>query len=133
MRDEWGNFVAGTSHKFFGIFSPEVIEAYAAKTAISLLLQGKVPRIILEGDSLKIINMIKLMESDDLPYGVLLDGILISLQNFAAWEANWVPRQANMPAHLLARNARSISDICSWSSSLPPFLSSAISADLSSP
>ena len=91
MRDEWGNFVAGTSHKIFGIFSPEVIEAYAAKTAISLLLQWKVPKIILEGDSLKIINMIKLMESDDSTYGMLLDDILFSLQNFAAWEANWVP------------------------------------------
>nr|XP_027075724.1 alkane hydroxylase MAH1-like [Coffea arabica] len=133
VRDEWGNFVASSSHKIFGIFSPEVIEAYAAKTAISLLLQWKEPKIILEGDSLKIINMIKLMESDDSTYRVLLDYILLSLQSFAAWEANWVPRQANVPVHLLVRNARSISNICSWSSSPPPFLSSAILADLSSP
>nr|XP_027118368.1 uncharacterized protein LOC113735569 [Coffea arabica] len=133
VRDERGNFVTGTSHKISGIFSPEVIEAYAARTAISLLLQWKVPNIILEGDSLKIVNMLKLMESDDSAYGVLLDDIFVRLQNFAAWEANWVPRKANVPAHLLARNARSISDICSWSYSPPPFLPSAISADLSSP
>ena len=76
--------------------------------------------------------MLKLMESDDSAYGVLLDDIFVRLQNFAAWEANWVPRKANVPAHLLARNARSISDICSWSYSPPSFLLSAISADLSS-
>ena len=133
VRDERGNFVAGTSHKISGIFSPEVIEAYAARTAISLLLQWKVPNIILEGDSLKIVSMLKLMESDDSAYGVLLDDIFVRLQNFAAWEANWVPRKANVPAHLLARNARSILDICSWSYSPPSFLLSAISADLSSP
>ena len=48
MRDKWGNFVTGISHKILGIFSPKVIEAYATKSTISSLIQLKVPKIILD-------------------------------------------------------------------------------------
>ena len=73
--------------------------------------------------------MLKHMESDNSAYKVLLDDIFVSLQNFVTWEANWVPRNLNVAAHLLVRNASSISDICSWRFSPPSFLSFALTAD----
>mgnify|MGYP004713785975 CR=1 FL=1 len=76
--------------------------------------------------------MLKNMESDDSAYGVLLDDIFVSLQNFITWEADWIPRNLIVPAHFLDSNASSISGIYSWRFSPPFFLSFAINTDLSS-
>ena len=63
------SFIAGLSKKILGILEPNVVESYAAKHAIQLLHDLGFNKIVLEGDSQKVIKMLDCLEFDDsLPY-----------------------------------------------------------------
>ena len=56
IRDAEDNFVAGLTKQISEIFAPKVIESYAAKATVKLLLDLHLRMIILEGDCLKLLK-----------------------------------------------------------------------------
>ena len=129
IRDDKGSFIAGLSKKIPGILEPEVVESYAAKHATQLLQSLGFNKIVLEGDSQKVIKMLDRLESDDSSCGLLIDDTIVLCQDFMCWEVSWIPRSFNVPAHNFAKYAINLADSCIWRDSPPSFICSALVAD----
>ncbi|CDP16895.1 unnamed protein product [Coffea canephora] len=130
IRDDTGSFIAGHySKKILGILEPNVVESYAAKHAAQLLQSLGFNKIVLEGDSQKVIKMMNRLESDDSSCGLLIDDTIVLCQEFMCWEVSWISRLFNVPAHNFAKYAINLSDSCIWRNSPPSFICSALVAD----
>nr|XP_027118296.1 uncharacterized protein LOC113735493 [Coffea arabica] len=130
IRDDKGSFFTGLSKKIPGILEPEVVESFVAKHAIQLLQFLGLNKIVLEGDSQKVIKMLDRLESDDSSCGLLIDDTIVLCQDFMCLEVSWISRSFNVPAHNLAKYTVNLSDSCIWRNSPPSFICSALVADL---
>ncbi|XP_027155450.1 uncharacterized protein LOC113777063 [Coffea eugenioides] len=110
IRDDKGSFIAGLSKKNLGILEPNVVESYAAKHAIQLLHDLGFNKIVLEGDSQKVIKMLDRLESNDSSCGLLIDDTIVLCQDFMCWEVSWISRSFNVPTHTLAKYAVNLLD-----------------------
>lgn len=63
IKDSEGNSVAGLAKCIPRISTPDVIEFYAAKAAMKLLLELELHDVILEGHSQKVVQVIQTRES----------------------------------------------------------------------
>jgi ribonuclease HI len=86
-------------------YDPATSEAMAALVAIELCRDLGVFYVILEGDSLKVVNAINEDQSSRRRYGHILDDIKVVLSSLRSWEVMHVKTEANMAAHNLIKEA----------------------------
>jgi ribonuclease HI len=89
----------------FAMYDPAIGEAMAALVVVDLCWDMGVFDVILEGDSLEVVNAIKEDQNSRRRYGHILDDIKIVLSSLRSWEVMHVKRDANMAAHRLTKEA----------------------------
>ena len=130
VRDHHREIIAALKRRETG--SPESIQAefvgalMAAEFSRDLGLQD----LILEGDSISIVNVLRSSVPNWSPFGQIIEdacGILFSRRS---WDVMHVKREANMVAHFLAKNAILTSQEEVWMEGCPPCIFSIIDLEL---
>jgi ribonuclease HI len=105
VRDCAGQVIAAKSQTVFFLQDPVIAEAQAALCAVEFSRDLGLQSIILEGDSLQVVNALKDPRPNWTKYGQLVadaKGILIMLRS---WQICHTNREANCAAHGLAKVA----------------------------
>ncbi|XP_031107832.1 uncharacterized protein LOC116012436 [Ipomoea triloba] len=129
LRDSTGALVAARSAPYFRLFMPNEAEAMGVKEALKWVKSMNMDNLQVESDCLQVINGI----NSDLTISSF-DLILNDVRKLASCFTNicflFVKRSANRVAHILAREALSLSE-CSDCYSVPfPSIARALSMDL---
>ncbi|XP_042990668.1 uncharacterized protein LOC122317666 [Carya illinoinensis] len=107
----WEGKVLATMRMNHSLYpDPFLAEAYAAHQAALFLKSMGWRDVIMEGDSLQVVNYLNSKEAADSYAGVLIKATRVTLDSFAVWTANHVKRTCNSVAHALCQDALSISD-----------------------
>lgn len=119
IRSDKGEFMAASSFCLDGAVNSDHVEAVAALVAMDVALSIGLRNIVLEGDSLTVINR---GEEDLSCMGNIIRDIQCKALCFEAFSATHVRREANVAAHRTARLAISNSEFTVWMEDPPPFL-----------
>lgn len=90
---------------------PFLVERFAALQATKFGNELAFQKFILEGDALQVINAIKGNEDIWNNKGMLISDIKLLLSKFTSWSVNHVKRDLNTIAHVLGKDALTISDV----------------------
>ncbi|CAH9075972.1 unnamed protein product [Cuscuta epithymum] len=129
LRDEDGNFVAGTAMPWPGILSSLEAELIAIREALSWLQGTGWQSVEVESDASRAISEIKKHTSFS-SFGLIAEDIRELATNFANISFFFTRRSANKLAHSIAKAACSMSYSCSWFYVIPSFLSCIFYNDL---
>ncbi|KAL0409024.1 UNVERIFIED_CONTAM: hypothetical protein Sradi_1836800 [Sesamum radiatum] len=108
--------------------SAELTEALAAREAIFLAQRRGWPSIILEGDCSSLITKLELASQDLSAVGLIVSDILMVAPLFHSCKFNFVRRDCNAVAHMLAKSGFGSSEV---SSVLPSAAASLVLVDIS--
>ena len=89
-----------------------------------------ITKAVLEGDSLTIMNALSSDHPSLATFGLILNDVKFSAENFIQLHYFHVKRECNTLAHCLARHAFDISDFLVWMEDIPPQFSVVLQADL---
>ncbi|XP_035546313.1 uncharacterized protein LOC118348520 [Juglans regia] len=110
VRDNAGHTIATKRTKKHLFPDPALAEAYGALIAVQFGLELGLSQVIIEGDSLQVINALKREEERCNSASMFVEEAKHLLNFFAKWEVSYVRRNGNYIAHLLAKNTLSIYD-----------------------
>ena len=79
-----------------------------------------ITKAVLEGDSLTIMKALSSDHSSLAPFGLMIDDIKFSAENFDQLLYSHVKRECNSVAHCLARHAFNILNFLVWIEDVPP-------------
>jgi ribonuclease HI len=105
IRDHNGLFLAACSQVLDKVTVPELAEALAIRSAVTLAREEGLDKITLVSDCLSVIQRLKAPSRDRSTVGVVVEDIKIIAQTFSAVAFRHVNRQCNNSAHTLARRA----------------------------
>ena len=105
VRDDQGRVILAQGKSISAMYDLATGEAMAALVAVDLCRDMGVFDVILEGDSLEVVNSINEDLNSRRRYGHLLDDMKMVLSSFRSWEVMHVKRDANMAAHRLTKEA----------------------------
>nr|XP_023898148.1 uncharacterized protein LOC112010025 [Quercus suber] len=130
--DSSGQFVAATCKLIHAPLGPLEVEAKAVEVGLQFAKLLGVSDFIVEGDSLIVSRA--LSHSFSAPTSI--DAVILSIRSaaleFHNVDFSHVKRNANSPAHLLAKYAKGIVNQCIWMENCPTFLELAILHDVNS-
>uniref|UniRef100_A0A2N9ILC7 RNase H type-1 domain-containing protein n=1 Tax=Fagus sylvatica TaxID=28930 RepID=A0A2N9ILC7_FAGSY len=129
IHDSLGRVNATLSQKIKSGHSVEMIEALAAKRAISFTLEVGLCDIELEGDAEIIIKAITRHELPHNAYGLVLEDAKALLPLFQHYLVSYTCRSGNTVAHALARQALHIHSLLVWMEEVPPDILHVLSND----
>jgi hypothetical protein len=129
-RDHNGSIVAvlEASRKF--ITDPTTAEALAAWKMAELCVRMQLDNVVLEGDSLEVVQALNNKDCSWARYGTLINDAKLMLLCVQQWSIIHVRRQANGVAHRIAKMALSVSDDCEerlWTGDFPVYVRNCIS------
>ena len=131
-RDWSGQFVAATCKLIHAPLGPLEVEAKVVEVGLQFEKLLGVSDFIVEGDSLIVSRA--LSHSSFAP--ALIDAVIMGIRSaaleFHNVDFSHVKRNANSPAHLLAKYAKGIVNQCIWMENCPTFLELAILHDVNS-
>jgi hypothetical protein len=84
-------------------------------------------QVVIEGDSLEIIQALRKDGQCWSSYGHLINGAKTLLSEVSQWEAHHVRRSKNFAAHHMAKMALVIGEECSWDNNYPAFIDDLVS------
>lgn len=105
-------------------------EAKAAEIGVCLAQVLGLKDIVVEGDSLLVIQALKGSTIPALPILKIMEGVKRCLRNFSSWMIAHTRRNNNAISHLLAKNAMNVSDCVIWVEDTPPIIESQILNDV---
>jgi ribonuclease HI len=127
VRDSRG-MVCAALRKTFKIFQELVIgEGMAALAAVEFCRDIGLQEILLEGDSLVIVKVLKEQVDSWSRYGHITTDIQWVLRRFRRWDVGHVKRRANEAAHMLAKEALLHEDDRVWLEEVPHSIFNTIS------
>ncbi|KAF5464321.1 hypothetical protein F2P56_014405 [Juglans regia] len=129
LRDEKGCMVLAMSRRELGIHEVEDIEALAALRGLQLISHLGISHLILEGDSLAVMEAICSRGEILDRCSILIHEVKKMLFTFASFEVLHVGRHGNEAAHILARQAKFVDDTLQWWNDPPDFLRSRLEVD----
>lgn len=91
---------------------PHLAKAYAALQSTLLGLDMGLTKIILEGDTLNVVNKINGANENLDKAGMIILDVKNSLTRFESWQVKHVNKSSNKAAHCLAKDALSKDDAC---------------------
>jgi hypothetical protein len=108
---------------------PTSAEALAAWKSATLCVRLGFPDVLLEGDSLEVVQALNREESTWGRYGALINDTKHQLQQLNSWRVCHVKRQANEAAHSLAKFAISVGEERVWTEDFPLCLRNIVNAE----
>ena len=130
IRNGVGLVIALCSQCLPQAYSNDEVEALAVAKALSFATEIGISKVVLEGDSLTIINALSNDQRSLSSFGPLIDDAKFSSVIFDQLHYSYVRRECNFAAHSLTKFASNILDFQVWMEDIPPQLSSVIQADL---
>ncbi|KAL5800319.1 hypothetical protein ACOSQ4_033203 [Xanthoceras sorbifolium] len=128
VRNYLGQFMVGLSRKLVGNVSVEIAEATTILNGLHLPIESSFNNLILESDSLNVINYI-LSGTPPLSEVSLIVADILLLSTSSNVLFCFVPRSANCVAHFLAKNSFSIDNIYIWLEDYSPLLDQGLLSD----
>ena len=114
-------------------FSPERldVEAKAIEEGIIFARELSLKKVILESDAQVVVK--SLIEKSMAPSSIIMviEGAKMSLHGFDSWVVNHICRNKNSATHIMAQNARFVSDVNVWVEDTPPVIEQQILYDVS--
>ena len=130
VRDAEGRVIGACSKKIKAPLGAVEVEAKALEAGVQFAKDLLIHDILLESDSLNLINALKELAPPPTSVAAVLYGVLASLHDFRSVELSHVRRLGNRPAHLLAKHALGIADFSTWIEENPCFIEQALLYDL---
>ena len=121
IRDWEGQIIVALSQKVRYLSSVDLVEALAMSRAVSFAKELSIHQMVIEGDSLRVIQAINGTRPVRTMYGHVIDDIRF-LSSSISCSFLHVKRKVNRLAHALARQAVSSADTDVWLEDLPPDL-----------
>ena len=122
MRNSIGEAVASTTCLFVSTLDATSVDALAMLKGLELLERLGCTNIIIESDSLELINACKGEVDMFSPYTTTLVECFAKAQTIDGISFEFCPREANQVAHHLAKHAYDNQLEFSWEGDLPSFL-----------
>ena len=114
-------------------FSPESldVEAKAIEEGIIFARELSLKKVILESDAQVVVK--SLIEKSMAPSSIIMviEGAKMSLRGFDSWVVNHIYRNKNSATHIMAQNARFVSDVNVLVEDTPPVIEQQILYDVS--
>lgn len=123
IRDDQGHIQAGTMEAHQHVVNPSAAEAIACTVGIKLALDRGYRDVIIEGDALTVIKILRDSDEDRSLTGHLLVEARTLVQQFRRVEIKHAYREANTLAHQVARKALHIPAPVLWFEEPPDFIS----------
>jgi hypothetical protein len=111
------------------VVDPTIIEAYGAWLSIKLGKQIGHPCIVIEGDSLEIVQALRREGKCWSIYGPFINDAKSIILEFSQWDVHHVWRNANEAIHKLAKMALVIGQDGMWHDSFPGFIHDIVRKD----
>jgi ribonuclease HI len=118
-RDHNGQAIAMFCSTKGGVQDPTMAEAVAVWEAVELAHRLGLRSLVLEGDALEIVQMLKKDGECGTIYGQLVNAAKESLRRWQGWEIQHVSRSANNAAHHLAKLALEQNGNREWTDGFP--------------
>ena len=109
------------------------IEALAASRALELAADIGLDRIVLEGDSKVVTQVLETKEVGLAAYGLLVSDACTLARNFSEVSYSHTKREGNKVAHSLAKLAANLTNCVIWMEEIPPSINHFVQADLAPP
>jgi len=130
IRDELGRVEVALSKKVDAPLGAVEVEAKALKASLMFARDEGLQNVVLEGDSLVLINALCGTASPPAFVEPIVMGVLDLCRDFRSIAFSHVRRQGNEPAHLLAKHASSVADFISWIEEDPCCIEQALIQDV---
>jgi ribonuclease HI len=130
VRDHQGEIMAALRRRVTCSPEPVQAESVGALAAAEFSRDLGLQDLILEGDSISVVNALRSSSPNWSPYGQIIEdarGVLFSRRS---WEVMHVKRDANMAAHTLAKDALLKPQEEVWIEECPPCIFSIIDLEL---
>ncbi|XP_050222666.1 uncharacterized protein LOC126672755 [Mercurialis annua] len=120
VRNASGEIIQARQLSFVGLFDARSVELIGIRELLSWMKGWS--NLIIESDALEVVQDIR---NPELAKGdLLVEDCVLLAEQFSSLYFSFVRRSANLAAHLLARNARSLSGHWDWFSNFPEYLTS---------
>jgi ribonuclease HI len=120
IRDCSGLVIATLSQRVKTGASVDLIEALAAKRAITFAMEVGVTDVEFEGDSENVIQDLSRPEAPHNAYGLIIEDARLILPYFQRYRLSHIRHSGNAVAHALARRALDINNLVVWMEEVPP-------------
>jgi hypothetical protein len=128
-RDHAGAVLVAVSASRPHVTDPTIAKAIAAWKMVDVCISLGFPKVLLEGDSLEVVNS---LQSDGCcwsRYGTTINDTKVLLNSLQEWQICHIKRAANVVAHLLAKHGLTVEEDCISKTNFPIFLLDIVSVD----
>ena len=131
IRNEYGQLMGAMSKKCDLPLQALEVEAIAIEEGIIFARELSLNKVILESDAQVVVK--SLSEESMAPSSIIMviEGAKMSLRGFESWVVNHIYRNKNSAAHIMAQDARFVSDVNVWVEDTPPVIEQQILFDVS--
>ena len=131
IRNEYGQLMGAMSKKCDLPLQALEVEAIAIEEGIIFARELSLNKVILESDAQVVVK--SLSEESMAPSSIIMviEGAKMSLRGFESWVVNHICRNKNSAAHIMAQDARFVSDVNVWVEDTPPVIEQQILFDVS--
>jgi ribonuclease HI len=105
IRDQQGKMWTSKCQTRDGYLDPTTGEALAALMAVELCVEMGIRRAVLEGDARNVITTVLANEPDNSIRGQITEDIRTTMRAVSWWQMQYVRREGNKVAHVLANIA----------------------------
>jgi len=130
IRNDKGQLMRAMSKKLELPLGALEVEAKAVEEGAMLAKDFDLSHIIIEGDAQTVMSALAGHTSPPSTIQNIIARARQRTLNFSAWKATHVRRNCNQAAHLMARNAKFISESIIWVEDTPPVIETQIAFDV---
>ncbi|XP_059445149.1 uncharacterized protein LOC132176993 [Corylus avellana] len=130
IRNHWGQVCAAMCKRLTGIQEPTVGEAMTVLAAVEFSKEQNFHDIILEGDSLLVVQALKDPKHSLCPFGHIIDDAQTLLGTRRSWMVRHVRRLGNQAAHGLAKMGVQCPSERLWVDETPPCILPTVTSEL---
>ena len=130
IRDCSGSVLTSYSKKISQAFKSSEVEALAVVTALSFATKVGITEVVLEGDSMEVIQALIQPGSTLSSIGPWIDDSKVLANDFVQLQYSRIRRECNMLTHSLARYEIDIPDFLVWMENVPSQFTIVLQANL---